>query len=1056
MSTHSGRHAVGTGFIGLFAHHRVAGNILMLVLLLAGLFALSRLNVQFFPNFSLDQVSVRVEWRGAAAEDVEQGITTPLEQRLKAVSHLKKLTSTASQGVASISLEFKEGTDPITALDEVRQQVAEFRNLPREAETPEVSRAARYEPIARLLLKGGANLDELRILARRFERELIAAGIDKVDFAGLPQEEVAIAIPGHALERLGLTLDEAASRLASGSRDTSAGLIGEGEIQREVRAIEQRRDPRDFRDLTLIAGDGARVELAHVAKIERRARDGSLYLFVNGEPAVEMLLRRAEDGHSLKAAEALYDWLEKTRPGLPAGIELELYDEAWSLIQDRILLLVKNGLGGLLIVVTILFLFLNGRVAFWVAMGIPTAFMATLAVLWLMGGSINMISLFALIMALGVIVDDAIVVGEDAYAHHRMGEDPLRASEGGARRMFWPVMASSLTTIAAFIPLMLVSGPMGKIMFDIPFVMICVLIASLIECFLILPAHLRSAFVHSPRTLLPQRTAGERPPLRQRLEAGFDRFRDRAFRPLLTHVIDYRATAVAAGIAILILAVGLLAGGRVKFTFFPTPEAQIVFANATFVAGTPRAEVERFLRHLERTLAETEAATGVAVVQHSVSRLGGLAVDAGPGRQGDQFGAMIVELTPSDSRSVRTETFIRDWQARIKPAPGLESFVLAARRHGPPGGDIAVRFKGSDASALKRAALELATALREIRGVYGIEDDMPYGREQKVFRLTPAGEALGFTVDGLAQQLRAAFDGRLAQIFQDGAEEVEVRLRLPAAERASLAALDQVRVRAPDGTWLPLASVAEWSTRQGFEALRHAETALAVEVTAAVDSSQNNINEILAELEAEALPEITARHGVQYSFQGRAADQRETTGDMKTGLMLGLILIYLILTWVFGHYGWPLVIMLTIPFGLVGAIGGHWIMGIDLTVLSLFGLFGLSGIVVNNAIVLLTFYQHQRRQGLAAREAVIEAVCLRLRAILLTTFTTIGGLAPLLAERSMQAQFLIPMATSIAFGLGFTLFVALFWLPALLSLYESAHDRLFPPRAAEGPPRPAS
>ncbi len=1047
MSTHSDRHAVGTGFIGLFAHHRVAGNILMLVLLLGGLFALSRLNVQFFPNFSLDQVSVRVEWRGAAAEDVEQGITTPLEQRLKAVSHLKKLTSTASQGVASISLEFKEGTDPITALDEVRQQVAEFRNLPREAETPEVSRVARYEPIARLLLKGGANLDELRLLARRFERELIAAGIDKVDFAGLPQEEVAIAIPGHELERLGLTLDQAASRLAASSRDTSAGLIGEGEIQREVRAIEQRRDPRDFRDLTLIAGDGARVELAHVAGIERRARDGSLYLFVNGEPAVEMLLRRAEDGHSLKAAEILYDWLEKTRPGLPAGIELELYDEAWSLIQDRIMLLVKNGLGGLLIVVTILFLFLNGRVAFWVAMGIPTAFMATLAVLWLMGGSINMISLFALIMALGVIVDDAIVVGEDAYAHHRMGEDPPRASEGGARRMFWPVMASSLTTIAAFIPLMLVSGPMGKIMFDIPFVMICVLIASLIECFLILPAHLRSAFVHSPRTLLPQRTAGERPPLRQRLEAGFDRFRDRAFRPVLTHVIDYRATAVATGIAILILAVGLLAGGRVKFTFFPTPEAQTVFANATFVAGTPRAEVERFLRHLEHTLAETEAATGVDVVQHSVSRLGGLAVDGGAGRQGDQFGAMIVELTPSDSRSVRTEAFIRDWQARIEPAPGMESFVLAARRHGPPGGDIAVRFNGSDAGALKRAALELTT-LREIRGVYGIEDDMPYGREQKVFRLTPAGEAMGFTVDGLAQQLRAAFDGRLVQIFQDGAEEVEVRLRLPAAERASLAALDQVRVRAPDGTWLPLASVAEWSTRQGFEALRHAETELAVEVTAAVDSSQNNINEILAELEAEALPEITARHGVQYSFQGRAADQRETAGDMKTGLVLGLILIYLILTWVFGHYGWPLVIMLTIPFGLVGAIGGHWIMGIDLTVLSLFGLFGLSGIVVNNAIVLLTFYQQQRRQGLAAREAVIEAVCLRLRAILLTTFTTIGGLAPLLAERSMQAQFLIPMATSIAFGLGFTLFVALFWLPALLSLYESAHDRLFPHQAA--------
>ena len=1027
------RHAketLGQGFIGTFVHHKVAANILMVTLIVAGFFALTKLNVQFFPNFSLDVVSVRVEWRGAAAEDVEDGIAAPLEQRLRSVANLDKITSTASQGIASISLEFKEGTDPIIAVDDVKQQVAEFRNLPKDAETPQVSRVVRYEPIARMLLTGG-NLDELRRLARRFEQELIAAGIDKVDLLGLPQDEIAIDIPARELERLNLSLDQAATRIAAVSQDAPAGTVGKGEIEREIRAIQQRRDPRDFRNLPLVTDGGARVELSQVANIQRQARDGSLYLYVGGKPAVELLLKRSEDGHSLKAAKKFQDWLDETRPKLPQGMEIQVYDEQWSLIKDRISLLVKNGLGGLLIVVAILYLFLNGRVAFWVAMGIPTAFLATLAVLWLMGGTINMISLFALIMALGVIVDDAIVVGEDAYAHHRMGEAPLRASEGGAKRMFWPVMASSLTTVSAFIPLMLVSGPIGNIMFDIPFVMICVLMASVVECFLILPAHLRHAFMHDPTAT----TQG----LRQRLEAGFDHFRDHVFRPFVTRAVSWRGTTIVIGISVMILAVGLLAGGRVKFTFFPTPEGQIVYANATFVAGTPAEEVDRFVRHLETTLAETEKTLGEKVVDYAVSRRGGIAGDAGANRTGDQFGAVMVQLTPSDRRETRTEQFVQAWQAQVKRPAGMEGFVLTERRGGPPGSDIQVRFTGPDEHALKHAALEFQTALRQIPGVYGIEDDMPYGREQLIFSLTPQGESLGFTVDELSRQLRSAFDGRLVQIFQDGPDEVEVRVRLPKNERASLADLGRLNVRTPGGLWVPLATVASWSTRQGFEALRHAETQLAVEVTAAVASSQTNINEIQTGLTENTLPPILEKYGVRYSFEGRAADQRETMADMKTGLMLGLILIFLILSWVFSHYGWPIIIMLSIPFGLVGAITGHWLMGIDLTILSMFGLFGLSGIVVNDSIVLVTFYKRLRHEGLAPDEAVVEAACQRLRAILLTSLTTIGGLAPLMMETSLQAQFLIPMATSISFGLAVTTFVALLWLPAMLSLYETMH-----------------
>lgn len=1018
--------------LGSFVHHPVAANLFMLLLMLAGLFAVSRLNIQFFPNFNLDFVTVRVEWRGAAAEDVEEGITTPLEQKLKTVSGVKHVTSTSSQGISAISIEFKEGTDPVTAVDEVKQAVDQFRNLPQDAETPEVARVIRYEPIARVLLTGGS-LPELRHLARQYEQDLLARGIDKVDLLGLPDEELSITVPGRELERLGLTLDQVATRLAATNRDLPAGKVGEGEVQREVRGVNLRKDPRDYRDLPVVTEAGSRVELGQVADITRGPRDNSLFLEVHGQPAVELLLKRAETGNSLQAAKALNAWLEEARPRLPPSVQIQVYDETWSLIEERINLLVKNGVMGLIIVVLILLLFLNGRVAAWVALGIPTAFLATLAVLWLAGGSINMISLFALIMALGVIVDDAIVVGEDAYAHYKMGEAPMYASEGGARRMFWPVIASSLTTVAAFLPLMMVSGPMGKILWDIPFIMICVLLASLVECFLILPAHLRGAFLHG-KTDRPH-------PTRVRLDTAFERFRDGPFRRAVTLAVDYRGVTVSAGLVILILAVGLLAGGRVKFTFFPTPEPQVVYANATFASGTPRAQVEAFLTHLRQTLEATEKAYGAKVLSQAVFRSGALSGDQNP-RQGDQFGSATVELVPSEKRDVRTEDFIKDWESRIRVPAGIENFVVVPRRQGPPGGDLVVRLAGRDAHTLKLAALEVQAALRQIPGVYGIEDDMPYGREQVVFSLTPAGEALGLTLDDLSRQLRAALDGRLVQLFQDGPEEVEVRVRLPERERASLALLERMTVRTPAGDWVPLTTVARWTTRQGFEALRHAESQLAVEVNATVNSAVANTNEIIAGLSDVTLPALERKYGVHWSFQGRAADQRETMADMKVGALLGLALIYLVLAWVFGHYGWPLIIMLAIPFGLVGAVTGHWLMGIDLTILSMFGLFGLSGIVVNDSIVLVEFYRHQRQKGLAVKEALINAACLRLRAILLTSLTTIGGLSSLMLETSLQAQFLIPMATSITFGLAFTTVLALLWLPAMLSFYESGHVRL--------------
>lgn len=1021
------------GVVPLFLRHRVAANVLMVLALLAGVFGVLRMNVQFFPSFELDVVSVRVLWSGAAAEDVESGIVTPLEERLKTVDGLKRMSSTSSQGVANITLELESGTDPLLALDQVRQRVDEFRNLPRDAETPQIAKVSRYEAIARVLVRG-SDEDALRPWVRRFESELLAAGVDQVSIGGLPEERIAIEVPAAALETLGLSLVDIGERVSALARDVPAGQAGAQDGARDVRGLEQRRTPREFEQLPVVSDARGLVRLGDIAEIRREARPGSVELGEGGDSVIELQLQRAETGHSLKAAQALEDWLERIRPQLPPSIRLEIFDAQWELIRDRIRLLVNNGLSGLLVVVAVLYLFLPARVAFWVAAGIPTAFLATLALMLLFGGSINMMSLFALIMALGIIVDDAIVVSEDADTHRRMGEGPEQAVLGGARRMFWPVVAASLTTVAAFVPLMMVGGVIGNILFDIPFVMIMVILASLLESFLILPAHLKGA--------LRDDSAGHGSRLRQRLDAAYARFRDDYFRRAVRLALAWRGTTVAITIGLMILAVGLIAGGRIGFVFFPAPEGQIVYANATFVAGTPREHTAAFLRELERSLAETEAALGGGLVQTAQSRLGGSAGGmASAQARGDQLAGLIVELAPPDQRAVRNERFLATWRERTRLPAGLENLTFTARQAGPPGRDLNVRLSGDDAQMLKAAALSLAQTMANLPGVSDTEDDMPFGREQLIYRLTPAGEALGLTTETLGRQLRAAFDGALAQRVQVGRDELEVRVLLPRQERERMDVFERLHIRVADGGFVPLATVASWESRRGFEALRHADGRLAVEVSGEIDINVTTAGEILAGLGREALPLLAQRYGVEYSFEGRAADQRETLADMRAGVLLGLGLIYLVLVWSFASWSWPLVVMAAIPLGLAGAIFGHWLMGLKLTILSMFGLFALAGIVVNNSIILVSLYKDLRRHEADADAALVGAACGRLRAVLLTSLTTIGGLTPLLFETSLQAQFLIPMAASIAFGLGFSAALVLFFVPALLSLLESVRAR---------------
>ncbi|RRJ84535.1 efflux RND transporter permease subunit [Aestuariirhabdus litorea] len=1023
------------GFIALFASHRVASNLLMGLMILAGLWALDRLNTQFFPEFEVDLITVNVVWSGASAEDVERAITVPIERELKGINGIEKNFATSSSGMSSFRLEVDPDTEIGLVLDDVKQAIDSVTNLPEDAEEPVVQKLARYESVAKVLVTGTDTLAELVPLVYRMERELLSLGIRKVNFTGMPDEEIAIQIAPEQLHDLGLTLEEVAALVRQRSRDLPAGTAGRKEGSRMVRSLGQERSVGGFESLPLLAQEnGVLLRLGDVARIERRPQDGESYITYKGKPAIQMSLMRAKKDDTLNSARLMNQWLEQKRAELPSSISLIVYDESWTYLRDRINLLLKNGLGGLVLVIAILFLFLNVRVAWWVTVGIPVSFLAALAVLYLTGGSINLISLFGMIMTLGIIVDDAIVVGENTLARLQSGDNPLHASVSGARRMLAPVVASSMTTIAAFLPLLMIGGNIGNVLIDIPTVVICVIIASLVECLLILPGHLRHSLKHQ----------GEPGPWRQGFDAAFDRFREQRFRRWVRLFIAYRTTTITAALALFVVSLSLVATGWIKFTFFPTIDSTVVNASVQFSVGTSDTEVNRFLSYLEETLFETDAELGGGLVVHAISlHKQGLINDfSGLFDSGDEYGALKVEIVSADQRTLTNQQIIDAWRSRIQLPPGIEKFSIAQQQAGPPGKPVEIKLVGGHVDTLKEASLILQRALLEYRGVSNVDDDLPYGREQIIYRLKPAAQALGLTLQGVGRQLRSALDGQLVQVFHDANAEVEVRVVLPDVDRDYLNRLRQMPFIMPNGQTELLDNVVEFVSRQGIDSLNRVDGELAVLVTADVDETSGNADEIISQLQETTFVELQDHFGVRIEFEGRSAEQRETIADMLRGLVLALLLIYIILAWVFSSYSWPFAVMLAIPFGVTGAILGHLVMGLDMTILSLFGVFGLTGIVINDSIVLISFYHELREQGWTISEAIVEAACKRLRAVLLTSLTTIAGLTPILFETSLQAQFLIPMATSIVFGLAFGTLLVLLVIPAQLIVIESLTAKL--------------
>ena len=1022
--------------IEFFIRHKTASNLFMVLMLVVGLVSLDRLNRQFFPDFDVEAVSVTVVWTGATAEDVDSNIVQVLEPELRVVDNVKTVESASFDSVASILVEFEFGADLKQGLADVESAVGQV-DLPEESEKPRIVRAEFYDTISRLVLSGPFSLEALRVIAKSVKEDLQRLGVDKVVISGLPGEVIRIEISGAELARLGMSLDQVAAAIRQSSLDVPAGRFADGAFT--VRSLGLLKTAEEYRSVeVLIRPDGSRVTLGDIATVTEGVEEPFAALSSNGMTAVEIEFQRGKSNDSLDMNALIQDWLEQYRRTAPESLVIEQFDIQANLIRERISLLVTNGAGGLLLVLGVLFAFLSARVAFWVALGIPVAFMATFGVMLMMGQSINMISLFGLIMALGIVVDDAIVIGEHAeHLQRRRGLPIAEAAALAATRMGPPVVCAMLTTVVAFLPLFTIKGIIGEIISAIPLVVVAVLIASLLEVFFILPAHL----AHGGGV------AKEPGWFRRRFDRGFDYFRDNLFRRFLTLSLRWRLTTLTTAFAVLMVTFGMLASGRVHFVFFTAPEADVAFGNVIMAPGTPRARTEEMLRELERALhvAEDRLTDGSGgLVKVALSTLGVNNSDDPeqyPIGASDIEAGVVVELVTADSRNVRIRDFISAWREEVNPVPGLEHMTIRAPVGGPPGRDIDVRLMGDDLDVLKKAAVELTRIVETVPSASAIAEDLSYGAEERIIRLTPLGKSLGFTVSSVGQQLRSALDGAVALRFPRGDEEVDVRLTLPdrEVETDSIGDLRLINHNAAQGEsrFVQLSDIATVENRLGFSVVRRQDGFREVAVTADLDKEVMNSAGAIEILQRNGLPELAAEHGLRYRFDGSNTDSEETFADMRVGASIALVGMYIILAWVFSSWLLPIPVMIMIPFALIGAVFGHWFLGLAMTILSMFGLIALAGIVVNNSIILVTTIERRLEEGGGDRiSAIVAGTVDRLRPVLLTSLTTIGGLSALMFERSLQAQFLIPMATTIVFGLAVTTLLVLFVVPAALAVGE--------------------
>jgi len=1048
--------------IAWFAQNTVAANLLMALIMITGLMTMFSTKKEVFPEFSLDTLTVTVQYLGAAPEEVEEAVCIRIEEAIQGLDGVKKITSKASEGFGTVVVEMELGADTRKVQDDVKARVDAIDTFPQETEKPIITELTNRSQVINLAVWGDADERSLKNLVERVRDEISAQpGITLVETANVRPYEISIEIGENDLRRHGLTFDQVAGAIRRSSLDLPGGSVKTegGEIL--LRAKGQAEIGLEFEDIVLLTRpDGTHLMLGDVARVVDGFAETDQITRFSGKPAALLSIFRTGDQSALDIAGKVKEYVKNAQRWVPEGVTLTTYMDNSKVLQDRLNLLIRNGRAGFVLVFILLALFLRFRLAFWVSLGIPMSFLGAMWLMPTLDVSFNLISMFAFIVVLGIVVDDAIVAGENIFTHqHRHGEG-LRGAIEGAQEISKPVIFAVLTSVAAFFPLTMVPGAMGKIMRTIPLIVIPCLLFSLVESLFILPAHL-SHYRKKP----PGRHRGPWRRFQERISNGLVRFIDRIYKPSLELALRRRYLTVAIGFATLILTVGMWLGGWTKFHFFPEVEADFIFATLTMPQGTPVEKTSEAMKHIERSAAEVRSAleeeTGRDMFRYIVTSVGdqpftraqGGHIGTSGATTAAHLGEVLIELLPAEDRDIGSTEMAARWRKVTGAIPEAVELAFSSSLFSP-GDDINVQLTGSSIRQLDEAAAELKLRLAEYAGVNEIADSFLEGKKEVKLGITPAAETLGLTLSDLARQVRQAFYGEEAQRIVRGREDIRVMVRYPESERRSLGDMENMRIRTPEGQEVPFSQVAVVHRGRGFSSIDRVDRRRAVNVTAMVDENVANTNEIIADLQTAALPEIMAKHpGILYSFEGQMAEQRDTIGGLKRGFTIALIAIFALLAIPLRSYAQAVVIMTAIPFGLVGAVWGHLIMGMNLTILSMFGIVALTGVVVNDALVMVDFINRHRRQGGRLIDAVRNAGVVRFRPILLTSLTTFAGLTPLLLEKSMQAKFLVPMAVSLAFGVIFATAITLILIPSGYMIMEDVKSlfRRNTPRAGMNP-----
>ncbi|MEP1964831.1 efflux RND transporter permease subunit [Tateyamaria sp.] len=1093
------------GLLSYFVRHRTIANLLLLLMVVAGIAAIPNMRAQFFPDVIVDNVTVSVRWDGAGAEDVDAGIIQLLEPGLLAVEGVESSFATSREGSGTVTLDFEPGWDMGRAADDVQTAVDAVTTLPEDADDPNVRRGAWRDRVTDVVIAGPVDTQQLGLFADELVTRLFAVGVTRTTIRGIAAPQTLIEVPSLQLIANDVTMAQIAAAIAAEVDTDPAGDVTGANAR--VRTGTQKRSPEEIGGIVLRSNDdGSKLRIRDVARIEQLGASRERSYFVGDYPAVSVRVDRSNRGDAIEMQGQVQEVSDALKATLPPAVTVELIRTRAEAISARLNILLDNALVGLGLVVALLFLFLNARTALWVAAGIPVALMAAIAFMYVGGLTINMVSLFGLIITLGIVVDDAIVVGE--HADHRFrayGEDPKTAAANAARRMAMPVFAATLTTVIAFFGLVAIGGRFGDLIIDIPFTVIVVLIASLIECFLILPHHMAHALAASdhtkfsrarlavavasvlalgavvsgglsylawPDTLtdwnaaLPYLAVGPgitavlfllSPRARKAewvaimglrgldtpssiVNGGFEWMREQLFRPFMAGIILCRYVVLAGVCAVLASQMVLFIQGDVQWRFFNAPERGSVTGNFAMIEGATREDTLAMMREMQRATealgAELEAQHGRNPIDYVIAEIGG---NAGRGLAGtdskdsDLLGGISIELIDADLRPYSSFAFVAQLQDAVVHHPLAETVSFRGGRSGPGGDALDVEFFGADTDTLKAASEDLKRALLQYPEVSAVEDNLAFDKEELILDLTPQGQALGFTIDTLGRGLRDRLNGIEAATYPDGPRSAEIRVELPSGELTA-DFLDRTQMRTPDGLYVPLADIVSVDRRTGFSTVRRENGIRLISVTGDISEDDParaaEINQALAD---DILPTIAAERQVDFLQSGLSEQENDFLSDALTGLILVLTGIYLVLSWVFSSWTRPMVVMAIIPFGLVGTIYGHHLWGVPLSMFTVVGLLGMTGIIINDSIVLVTTIdEYARERGLVP--SIISGATDRLRPVMLTTLTTVLGMAPLLYETSQQAQFLKPTIITLVYGLGFGMLLVLLVVPALVAV----------------------